>query len=79
MYSSQLELAKLMLKNAEENPKEIVFRNHFQLVYDCWDMLDDWSITYRYLGCLARMCDFQENTNARNKLYDIISELSLEW
>ena len=79
MYSSQLELAKLMLKNAEENPKEIVFRNHFQLVYDCWDMLDDWSITYRDLGCLARMCDFQENTNARNKLYDIISELSLEW
>lgn len=79
MYSLQLELAELLYKNAEENPKEIVFRDHFQLVYDCWDMLDDWSITYRYLGYLARMCDFQENTNARNKLYDIISEISEEW
>lgn len=79
MYSNLLEMAKFMLKNAEDNPKEIVFRNHFQLVYDGWDMLDDWSITYRYLACLARMCDFQENTIARNKLYDIISEISEEW
>lgn len=79
MYLSQSEMAKLLLEIAEENPKEIVFRNHFQLVYDCWDMLDDWSITYRYLCCLAVMCDFQENTNARNKLYDIISEISEEW
>lgn len=79
MYSNLLELAKLMLKDAEEKQKEIVFRNHFQLVYDCWDMLNDWSITYRYLACLSRMCDFQENTIARNKLYDIISEISEEW
>ena len=79
MFSSQLEMAKFLLKTVEENPKEIVFRNHFQLVYDCWDMLDDWSITYRYLGCLSVMCDFQENTNARNKLYDIISDISEEW
>jgi uncharacterized damage-inducible protein DinB len=42
-------------------------------------MLDDWSITYRYLSCLAVMCDFQENANARNKLYDIITEISDEW
>ena len=79
MFSSQLKMAELLLKNAEENPKEIVFRNHFQLMFDCWDMLNDWSITYKYLGCLARMCDFQENTIARNKLYDIISEISEEW
>lgn len=79
MYSLQLELAELLLKDAEENPKKIVFRNHFQLVNDCWDMLYDWSITYRYLGCLARMCGFQDNSNTRNKLYDIISEISEEW
>ena len=79
MYALQLEMAEILLKNAKEEPKEIVFKNHFQLVYDCWDILNDWSITYRYLGCLARMCGFQENTNARNKLYDIISGLSLEW
>lgn len=79
MYFSQSEMAKMLLEIVEKNPTEIIFKNHFQLVYDCWDMLDDWSITYRYLGCLAEMCDFQENTNARNKLYDIITELSKEW
>ena len=79
MYSSQLEMAKSLLEIAMNRPQEIVFRNHFQLIYDCWDMLDIWSITYRYLGCLAVMCDFQENTNARNKLYDIISDISSEW
>lgn len=79
MYASQLELAKVLLKTAEEQPEDIIPRNHFQLVYDCWDMLDDWSITYRYLSCLVAICDFQENSNARNKLYDIISEISEEW
>ena len=79
MYASQLELAKVLLKTAEEHPEEIIPRNHFQLIYDCWDMLDDWSITYRYLSCLVAICDFQENSNARNKLYDIISEISEEW
>lgn len=79
MYSSQYELAKFLLKTAEDNPAEISFRNHFQLVYDCWYMLDDWSITYRYLSCLANLCDFTENSDARNELYDIISAISAEW
>lgn len=79
MYLSQAEMAKNLLKTAEENPTEIVFRNHFQLVYDCWDMLDDWSITYRYLYSLIVFCDFQENSQARNQLYDIISTISAEW
>lgn len=79
MYSLQLEIADLLLKDTENNPKEIMFRNHYQLVFDCWDILNNWSITYRYLSCLTRMCDFQENAFARNKLYDIISEISEEW
>lgn len=79
MYASQSEMAKVLMNTAEKAPTEIIFRNHFQLVYDCWDMLDDWSITYRYLACLVTMCDFQENSNARNTLYDIISEISEEW
>lgn len=79
MYSSQLELAKVLLKTAEEHPDEIIQKNHFQLVYDCWDMLDNWSITYRYLSCLVALCDFQENSNARNRLYDIVSDISEAW
>ncbi len=79
MYKSQFELAKIMLENIKNNPTEIIFRNYYQLIYDCWDMLDDWSITYRYLACLTRMSNFQENTSARNALYDIISSVSQEW
>lgn len=79
MYSSQLERAKILLNTTKEKPEELIFRNHFQLVYDCWDMLDDWSITYRYLCCLAVMCNFQENPTTRNYLYDLISEISKEW
>ena len=68
-----------MQKTAEEDPSNIVIRQHFELVRDCWDMLDDWSITYRYLMDLVTMGEFQESTIARNDLYDIISEISKEW
>lgn len=79
MYSSQLEKAKLLIHIAEDTPEEIVYKDHFQLIFDCWDMLDDWSITYRYLCCLVVMCDFQNTAYSRNHLYDIISEISNEW
>lgn len=79
MYSTQLDFAKTLLKTAQDHPEEIVPQNHFQLIYDCWDMLNDWSITYRYLACLTALCDFQDNSLARNRLYDIISEISEKW
>lgn len=79
MYTSQLELAIILKKSIEENPSKVDFRNCFQLVYDCWDMLDDWSITYRFLYALTTVCEFQENTISRNELYDIISKISEEW
>lgn len=79
MYLSQLELAKTLLENAKKYPEEIIARNYYQLIYDCWDMLNDWSITYRFLSCLTSLCDFQDSPLARNKLYDIISKISEEW
>lgn len=80
MYASNLEFAKLILNKAENSPQEIVFKECYELISVCWDMLYDWSITFRFLACVTRMCEFnEENSRARNALYDIISEISLEW
>lgn len=80
MFASNLEFAKLILKKAETSPQEIVYKECFELINVCWDMLYDWSITFRFLACVVRMCDFnEENSHARNALYNIISELSQEW
>ena len=79
MYLSQLELARYLFKGLDEKTEEIDFTKHFQLVLDCWDMLDDWSFTYRYLSCLVSMCEFQENSIARNELFNILNTISEEW
>lgn len=79
MYSSQSQLAELLLDIVEHDSQEIVLKSHFQLVYDCWDLLCDCSVTYAYLGCLVRMCDFREDVNARNQLCNIIIKISDQW
>lgn len=79
MYSSYLEFAELILKKAKESPQEIMYRECFDLINVCWDMLYDWSITFRFLACVTSMCEFEENSCARNKLYSIISDISKKW
>lgn len=79
MFEQQAALAKILLETAKKSPEDIMFNQHFQLVLDCWDMLKDWSITYRYLADLVAMYEWTENTNARNALYDIIDTISAEW
>ena len=79
MFETQTAWAKVLLSVAEKNPTEIVFRDHFQLVMDCWDMLKDWQITYRYLADLVAMSEWQENPTARNYLFDVINDISKEW
>ena len=79
MYKSFAEYAAMLKKNAYTDPENIRISEHFQLVYDCWDMLYDWSITYRYLMVLAANGEFQESAIARNDLYDIINQISEEW
>ena len=80
MYASYLDLAKLLLEKAEKAPQEIVYKQCYDLINVCWGMLYDWSITFRFLACLTRMCDFyEENSRARNALYDIIADISQQW
>ena len=78
-YESLAGWAKALYEKALEDPTNIVFREHFELVRDCWEMLDDWSITYRYLCDLAAMCEFEESDDCRSRLYSIIDDLSKGW
>lgn len=56
------------------NPKEL-----FTLFYNCWDMLEDWTVTY---DCLCAFCsnfEFAEDVCARNDLFTEINQLSNSW
>lgn len=78
-YESLAAWAGQLYEKAQSEPNEIVIRYHFELVRDCWAMLSNYDITYRYLRDLVMMGEFQESTIARNELYDIINEISKEW
>lgn len=71
--------ARNAYENAKKDPSSILFREHYELVSDCWDMIGDFDITYRYLSDLASMGKFQENIVARNTLFDIINDISKAW
>lgn len=75
----QEEWGKHLLDIAEKTPSKVNFHDHFQFVFDCWEMLYDWSYTYRYLSDLANLYNWPENAYTRNKLYDIISSISKKW
>ena len=80
MYSKNLDFAKSLLQKAKETPHKIVYKECFDLVNVCWDMLYDWSITFRFLACVTRMCDFnKKNYRAKNTLYNTISDISAKW
>lgn len=79
VYNLQLKKSKKCLEQAKKNPELVSLKECFEFVYCCFDMLNDWAITYRYLYSLATMCQFREDEEARNELYDVISEMSKEW
>ena len=80
IFELAAEMAKSMLKRAEEDNCSINFLEQYELVYKCWDMLHDWSVTYEYLSCLTEISsNWPEDVNAKNTLYNVISNLSKSW
>lgn len=78
-YENKLDWSRQLLKIIESNPKSIVVKDYFELIYDCWDMLYDWSITFRCLSDLSLLGEFDESNDSKNILCDIVCELSEEW
>ncbi len=82
MYRAQLEKAKILgnlIKDKDVVISNSVTKDLFRLVYDCWEMLDDWTYTYRYLYALSKMCYFKEDAETKIELCSIIDEISKEW
>ena len=73
--------AKYMLAELQEDKKCVDIFKHFCMVRDCWDMLSNWSTTYRYLAELVRLnnAGWDESIYAREELHRIISEISNDW
>lgn len=79
MLIIQAEWAKKLFELAQNNLAELSIRDCFQLVYDCWDILYDWLITYRFLSDLAVLGKWYDIPAARNKLYETINDISKHW
>lgn len=79
MYKNKSSWARKIYDNAKEKPSDIPIVEIFEIIKDCWVMLDDWSITYRLLSDLAAVSEFEESVESRNALVDTISEVSKSW
>ena len=80
-YKTQASLARMMYTQATEDNRTINYRNILILVRDCWDMLCDWTFTYRLLSDIALFNreGWNEHDFAREELFELISEVSKEW
>lgn len=63
-----------------ENPSmTFMSRGYFELIIDHWKVLENSSFTYKYLELLTSICNFNESDHCKNKLCNIIIELSKDW
>lgn len=79
-YANEAKYARDLLKEAKEEPQYMRYINFYQLVIDNWEILKDWSITFRMLCDLATMEKGWRNTpEVRYELTRILSDISKEW
>lgn len=79
-YSNEAKFARELLKEANEEPEFMRYCNFYSLVIDNWNVLKDWSITFRMLNDLAAMEQGWRTTpESRYELTQIIKELSIDW
>lgn len=79
-YIGDAKYARELLKGLEENPKSINLINVWALIIERWDVLFDWSITFRLLADLSLLANkWQDYPNERIKLLHLIDEVSAEW
>lgn len=79
-YSNEAKYARELLKEATEEPQFMRYCNFYQLVIDNWDVLKDWSITFRMLSDLTSMeKGWRTTPESRYELTQIMKELSKDW
>jgi hypothetical protein len=80
IYSkNQLNWLKKLYEKMENDPESLRAKEFVQIIIDFWEILNNWSYTFRFLCVLTRSCNFLETTENRIELYDLICNLSEEW
>ncbi len=67
--------AKDLYNASLKTPDKISIKAFFEVIYDCFEMLKDLSITYRCLADLVSMGTFEETVIARNELFNTIENV----
>ena len=78
IYTEKLDFFKTLCSNLTQSPDNIKPSVFWEIISDYWDMLYDWSPTYRFLTALAKITDFIESPATRNALIDVIDQLPLK-
>lgn len=79
-YQQQTEWAnKLYQLDSDALDRKLHLRYHLQVLWDFWDALADYDITYTYLIHIATIAAFRETATARNEICNILKEVSEEW
>lgn len=73
--------ACILLEELKDDDKIIYIPGYLEIVRDCWELLYDWSITYKFLAELVRInkTGWNEDIVVKEELHKIISEISKEW
>lgn len=79
-YAKQAKNARALLRDATNEPESLRYITIYQLVIDNWNVLKDWSITFRLLSDLATMeKGWRSTPESRYELVQILNDLSKSW
>lgn len=78
-YKQHSEWSKALYSDISKGIYERCLYLSFALIRDCWSLLSDWSITYKFLSEIVLLSTFNDNIAAKNELIDILKDISEEW
>ncbi len=79
-YQQELKFANHLLNELREEPQFSRLINFYTLILDNWDILKDWSVTYRLLMDLSLLeKGWKNDSQTRTELVEIIKRISIDW
>lgn len=69
------ELFMTTVNAIKKNFTEFMPEAIFKMIYDAWEMIGDYSATIKFLGALISVCEFEETSESRCELVDIINSM----
>ena len=72
MYKENFKNANSLFRRATNCPDKVTFYDYFHMAYECFDMINDSTHTFRYLYAVASVCNWNDDITQKDKLCDII-------